>query len=69
MRYVILSLVFIVSCSPHGNKRSDDLMSLDRLPEISPKYSCDDLYQWRQEVLMMFNRILKAKEKQLKKHQ
>jgi len=70
MKYAILfSILLLASCSPHGNQRNDLLLSMDDLPEISPKFSCDDLYAWRQEVYMVFEKKLEAQEKQLKKHQ
>jgi hypothetical protein len=49
--------------------RSDDLLTLPDLPELHDKYSCDDLYWWRQEVLMIYSRDIDTREDQLRKHQ
>lgn len=61
--------MILSGCSPSGNKRNDLLLNKSDLPEINPKFTCDDLYQWRQEVYMIYDRKLQAQEKQLKKHQ
>jgi len=58
-----------MGCTPTGNQRNDMLLDGEDLPPINPKYSCDDLYMWRQEVLMIYKKQLDAKEGQLKKHQ
>lgn len=59
----------ITSCGAKGNLRNDLLLNKDELPSINPKFTCDDLFMWRQEVYMIFDRKLREQEKQLKKHQ
>jgi len=44
-------------------------MNKDELPYINTKYSCDDLYWWRQEILEIYDRKQQAQEKQMRKHQ
>jgi hypothetical protein len=62
-------MIMTMGCSPTGNKRGDSLLDGVELPTINPKYTCDDLYQWRQQILMIYKKQLDAKEKQLKRHQ
>lgn len=62
-------MIMTISCAPSGNKRDDELLSKDELPVINNNFTCDDLYMWRQEVYMIYQRKQLEKEKQLKKHQ
>ena len=71
LRFLCLAgiTIMISGCAPTGNMRNELLLEKDDLPYLNEKFSCDDLFMWRQEVYMIFDRKLKAQEKQLKKHQ